>query len=128
MKKRITTPDGKTWAGKILELDEDTEIRLRKAIKDVHYTGGGELELVVNSDDKKFLIEWNPRFPAWIHGASLSGEKCCCRSCRKSFWYKRKVNDTLSTEFTRVVLEIPVKAEYGLPIASEQLAMVRSAC
>lgn len=41
-------------------------------VADLQWTGGSEMEFIESVDGTRFLIDWNPRFPAWIYGAALA--------------------------------------------------------
>jgi hypothetical protein len=73
MRKREITEEGKTWAGDISEVDEAFLTPLRRIVRELNWTGGGELEMVRDADGRLWLLEWNPRFPAWVHGATIAG-------------------------------------------------------
>lgn len=66
MRKLYITDKGKAWAG--VTLDDDTLIDLtRKLVKETKWSGPFELEFIKTTDDEYFLIEINPRFPAWCY-------------------------------------------------------------
>lgn len=66
MRKLYITDKGKAWAG--VTLDDDTLIDLtRKLVKETKWSGPFELEFMKTTDDEYFLIEINPRFPAWCY-------------------------------------------------------------
>jgi hypothetical protein len=73
MRKRITTPEGKTWAGHVSELPADLLGPIEAAVRAIGWTGGAEIEVLRDVDGRLWWLEWNPRFPAWVHGATLSG-------------------------------------------------------
>ncbi len=65
MKKIGITDRGKTWAGVTIRDERISELvnRILGAIK---WVGGCELEFIRTPENKLFLLEINPRFPAWI--------------------------------------------------------------
>src|SRR5215471_5952719 len=67
VRKRITTPEGKTWAGKVGEVPADVLAPIEAAVRAIGWTGGAEIELLRDIDGQLSLLEWNPRFPAWIY-------------------------------------------------------------
>lgn len=73
MEKVDITAEGKTWTGRVSPLPKSLETRLRRALKTLGWSGGGELECVQDSLGRLFLIEVNPRFPAWIYGSTMAG-------------------------------------------------------
>ena len=73
-------------------------------------------------DGELWLMECNPRFPAWIHGATLAGRNLPANlyaSAKASPVALRITNVAASREFTGVVTEIPVLPRMPLPIAPE---------
>src|SRR5215207_7961078 len=74
MRKRDLTELGKTWAGDATPVAPEIVYPLRKIIRDLKWTGGAEVEMVRDSADHFWLLEWNPRFPAWVHGSTITGK------------------------------------------------------
>jgi diaminopimelate decarboxylase len=115
MEKRAQTEEGKTWAGRISEVDPSLLEALRNTLLELRWTGGGELEFVRDEHDELHLIDWNPRFPAWIHGATLTGHNLPARLIEGAGFGKSRVPSATGCDFTRVVLEIPTRRDYPLP-------------
>lgn len=66
MRKLYITDKGKAWAG--VSLDDDELIKVtRRLVKATQWKGPFELEFMKTTDDEYFLIEINPRFPAWCY-------------------------------------------------------------
>jgi carbamoyl-phosphate synthase large subunit len=73
MRKLYITDKGKAWAG--ITLDDERMLDLtRKLIRDTKWRGGMELELIRSDDDEFYLIEINPRIPAWVYLAVGAGQ------------------------------------------------------
>ena len=73
MRKLYITDKGKAWAG--ITLDDENYIELaRKFIKVTKWRGGCELEIMQTSDGKPYIMEVNPRFPAWIYLTAAAGQ------------------------------------------------------
>jgi carbamoyl-phosphate synthase large subunit len=73
MRKLYITDKGKAWAG--ITLDDDRLISLaRKFIESTQWRGGCELEVMLTDDGKPFIMEVNPRFPAWIYLTAAAGQ------------------------------------------------------
>jgi carbamoyl-phosphate synthase large subunit len=73
MRKLYITDKGKAWAG--ITLEEDAYIALaRKFIQVTKWRGGCELEIMQTSDGKPYIMEVNPRFPAWIYLTAAAGQ------------------------------------------------------
>jgi carbamoyl-phosphate synthase large subunit len=73
MRKQYITEKGKAWAG--ISLDDKKLVSIaRKVIKSTNWRGGMELEFIKTADDEYFLLEINPRFPAWVYLAVGCGQ------------------------------------------------------
>lgn len=73
MRKQVITDKGKAWAGITLEDDELLNIT-RKLIRNCNWRGPCELEMIKTNDGEYFLIEINPRTPAWVYLAVGAGQ------------------------------------------------------
>ena len=114
MRKRDLTEEGKTWAGDVQEVPEEFAAPLREIIRDVNWTGGAELEMVRAPDGQRWLLEWNPRFPAWVHGATITGCNLPAMLVEAATGIPAEKTTGSGEEFTRVVLEVPVRPRYPL--------------
>ena len=121
MRKRIVTHDGKTWAGRICELPGELPAALEAAVAETKWTGGAEIEVLRDVDGQLWLLEWNPRFPAWIHGAALAGRNLPAALIRRALDIPEPTRRPLTgrAEFTRVVTEVAVRDELPLPLIAE---------
>lgn len=73
MRKLYITDKGKAWAG--ITLDDEKFIELaQKFVKVTKWRGGCELEVMQTSDGKSYIMEVNPRFPAWIYLTAAAGQ------------------------------------------------------
>lgn len=73
MRKLYITDKGKAWAGIIIE--DDKLIALAKDfIRTTRWRGGFELEVMSDSKGDLYIMEINPRFPAWIYLATGAGQ------------------------------------------------------
>ena len=73
MRKQYITDKGKAWGG-ITISDEKMLEMTRKFLKTTKWRGGFELELMKNKDGELYLLEINPRLPAWIYLAVGVGQ------------------------------------------------------
>jgi carbamoyl-phosphate synthase large subunit len=73
MRKLYITDKGKAWAGVTLD-DEELIAITEQVISSTKWRGGLELEFVKTADDTYFLLEINPRFPAWVYLAKGAGQ------------------------------------------------------
>jgi small GTP-binding protein len=63
---------GATWDE--TDVPADLLARLTKFVADTRWTGGGEVEYISDlTHTTHYLIDFNPRFPAWIYGAVHGG-------------------------------------------------------
>ncbi|MDM7923339.1 MAG: hypothetical protein QUS14_13665 [Pyrinomonadaceae bacterium] len=115
MRKRDVTDLGKTWAGDAVTPPPEIVYPLRKIIRDLKWTGGGELEMVRDAEDQLWLLEWNPRFPAWVHGATIAGRNLPAALVEGATGIEAADCPIVACEFTRVVIEVPVRKEFPLP-------------
>lgn len=73
MRKTYITDKGKAWAG--VALDDDNLLEAgKRLIAASKWRGGLELEYIRSSDDEYYLLEINPRFPAWVYLAVGCGQ------------------------------------------------------
>lgn len=73
MRKQYITDKGKAWGG--ITVDDDNMIELTKnLISAVKWRGGMELELIKTINNEYYLIEINPRLPAWLYLAVGAGQ------------------------------------------------------
>jgi carbamoyl-phosphate synthase large subunit len=73
MRKQYITDKGKAWGG--ITLDDSTMMELtHKIIAATKWRGGMELELIRNAKNELYLIEINPRLPAWVYLAVAAGQ------------------------------------------------------
>jgi hypothetical protein len=122
MRKRDITPEGKTWAGDVSDVPPAFLEPLRQMVRDTNWTGGGELEMVRDASNQLWLIEMNPRFPAWVHGATIAGHNLPALLVEAATGVSSARAPAQSAEFTRIVLEIPVRPDFPLPPLPEPFA------
>src|SRR5687768_9656682 len=114
MRKRDVTELGKTWAGDTLPVDESIRSTIAGIIRDLNWSGGAELEMVRDPEDTLWLLEWNPRFPAWVHGSTIAGRNLPAALVEGAAGIAAAPVESSSPEFTRVVIEVPVRPEFPL--------------
>lgn len=73
MKKQYITDKGKGWAGITLEEPKMLELT-SKIMKATKWRGGMEIELIKAENDDLYIVEINPRIPAWIYLAVGAGQ------------------------------------------------------
>lgn len=83
IKKLSLTAQGKIWNGVTIKNEAMLEAT-RRFIDAYHWKGGFELECIVDKDTV-YLIEINPRLPAWSYFATGVGTNLPANIIRKSF-------------------------------------------
>ena len=73
MRKQYITDKGKAWGGITIE-DPSMLDLAKKIISKTKWKGGMELELIRNSEGQLYLLEINPRIPAWVYLAVGVGQ------------------------------------------------------
>ena len=63
MRKRDVTAEGKTWAGDVGPVDPAFEKELRRIVRELNWTGGGELEMVRDAADQLLAARDEPALP-----------------------------------------------------------------
>ncbi|MDQ1522932.1 MAG: hypothetical protein QOE47_856, partial [Pyrinomonadaceae bacterium] len=120
MRKRELTEEGKTWAGDVTEVPAEFVAPLKQMVRDLNWTGGAELEMVRDTGGLLWLLECNPRFPAWIYGSTIAGHNLPALLVESATGVSPARTQTpTSEEFTRVVLEVPVRSQFPLPSLPE---------
>lgn len=72
MRKRAVTDKGKAWAGMTVN-DVGLRTAAEKLVAALNWSGPLEVEMMRDKHGDYYLIEINPRFPAWIYLAKASG-------------------------------------------------------
>lgn len=73
MRKQFITDKGKAWSG--ITLDDPKLLDLtRRIIRAMKWKGGMEVELVKSNKNELYIIEINPRIPAWVYLAVGAGQ------------------------------------------------------
>lgn len=73
MRKLYITDKGKAWAGITIEDSSFIELA-HKFISATKWRGGCELEIMQTNEGKSYIMEVNPRFPAWIYLSAAAGQ------------------------------------------------------
>ena len=107
LEKLERTAEGKVWSGRVSPVPVPLERRLRALARATRWTGGGEIECVRDPLSRLWLIECNPRFPAWIYGAALAGQNLPARLVAAISGRPSAAPRLRRRGFTRVVLESP---------------------
>ena len=73
MRKQYITDKGKAWGGITLADEKMLELT-RMIIRKTQWKGAMELELIKTTQGEYYLIEINPRIPAWVYLAVGAGQ------------------------------------------------------
>lgn len=73
MRKQYITDKGKAWGGITLNAPKMLELT-HHIIGESKWRGGMELELIKDQNNELYLIEINPRIPAWVYLAVGAGQ------------------------------------------------------
>ena len=73
MRKQYITDKGKAWGGITLDAPDMLQLT-RHIIRSTNWRGGMELELIRTDKGKLYIIEINPRIPAWVYLAVGAGQ------------------------------------------------------
>jgi carbamoyl-phosphate synthase large subunit len=73
MRKQYITDKGKAWAG--ISIDDKKLLAItRQFVRETRWRGAFELEMMKTSDNVYYLMEINPRIPAWVYLAVGVGQ------------------------------------------------------
>lgn len=119
MAKRTVTAEGKTWSGSVTPVPADLLSRVCALAADLAWTGGVEIEMIRDVRGSLWLMEVNPRFPAWVHASTLAGLNLPGLLVAAALGDTDMIESLTGRhsprgEFTRVVVEVPVRE--GLPL------------
>ena len=73
MRKQYITDKGKAWSGISID-DKNLLTMTQKLIRSTKWRGGMELEIIKTNKGDYYLLEINPRFPAWVYLAVGCGQ------------------------------------------------------
>jgi carbamoyl-phosphate synthase large subunit len=74
MRKTYITDKGKGWAGVTIQ-DSELLAMAAKVIERTNWRSGMELEFIKSTESGRYyLLEINPRFPAWVYLATAAGQ------------------------------------------------------
>lgn len=125
MEKHQRSQLGKTWAGRTGPVPDFLLERIREFVEATGWSGGGEVEMVETFRGQRYLMEVNPRFPGWIHGATGSGVNLPGLLVEGEA-VQTPQTPLASRGFVRFVTEMPVDSEIGLAPAGRPTDARRS--
>ena len=113
MRKLGVTSKGKAWSGAVAELSSVWRLTLQTLVRELSWHGGGAFEFVRDSQAQLWLIDINPRFPAWIHGATLCGINLPAALLSAATGRRAYKGPGGCHEFSRVVVEVAVRPQFA---------------
>lgn len=72
-KKLVITDKGKGFGGVVIK-NQKLDDFAKKVVQELKWQGPCELEVIIDDNDEIYLIEINPRFPAWVGLAAGAGQ------------------------------------------------------
>ena len=116
VEKRSVTSQGKTWAAAVTAAPAYVWGRLASLVAELRWTGGGEVEFIRDERGEDWLIDFNPRFPAYIYGLTLCGHNlpACLVGTALGIEFAVRSPDP-ARQFIRVVQELAVRETLPLP-------------
>jgi carbamoyl-phosphate synthase large subunit len=73
IKKMTLTSLGKVWNAVSIQNEKLTEIT-QNLVRHLQWRGGFEMEILIDSENQEpYLLEINPRFPAWVYMSAACG-------------------------------------------------------
>lgn len=124
VEKRSQTSAGKTWAAEVSMPSAEIVERIVAFAKRTAWTGGCEIEFIRDRNGHDWLIDVNPRFPAYIHGVTICGLNLPGRLIAAATGDLQLEHLAFGGQFTRVVTEIPVRANSYIPQTTNAEASV----
>ena len=73
MRKLYITDKGKAWAGVTVKDDKLTQLANHFASA-TNWKGGYEMEVMSDAEGHLYILEINPRFPAWVYLTAAAGQ------------------------------------------------------
>lgn len=73
MRKLYITDKGKAWAGVTIKDDKLTQLAGNFTLA-TNWKGGYEMEIMSTAEGHLYILEINPRFPAWIYLTAAAGQ------------------------------------------------------
>jgi diaminopimelate decarboxylase len=125
VEKRTQTSAGKTWSAEGSMPSTEIIEKIAAFTKRTTWTGGCEVEFIRDRDNQDWLIDINPRFPAYIHGVTICGLNLPGRLIAAVRGDMEPDPSSFGGQFTRVVTEIPVRTNsYIPPTANSETSLI----
>lgn len=122
VEKRSVTSQGKTWAAAVAPAASGIREGLALFLAQSKWTGGGEVECIRDHAGVDWLIDFNPRFPAYIYGVTLCGHNLPALLVAEAVGLTLAQPRPGARQFIRVVQEVGVREGFPLPRMPEASA------
>ncbi len=106
--KRAPAHEDTPWMGSIADVPTEMVAPLRALVSDVSWNGGAEIQMVRDSSGTIWIVGFEPRFPAWIHGATLAGWNLPARLVAAATGDAIPCPPSHGQHFMRLVVEVVV--------------------
>lgn len=101
MRKQYITDKGKAWGGITIQDEKMLEIT-RDLIEKTKWRGAMELEMIKTEEGEYYLIEINPRIPAWVYLAVGAGQNIPEMLCKLAL--NEKVEPVISYKYGKMFI------------------------
>ena len=127
VEKRSQTSAGKTWTAEVAVPSNSVVERIAELALATQWTGGCEIEFIRSRDGRDWLIDVNPRFPAYIFGVTINGLNLPGILVDAAIGRSISIQKAFGGQFTRVVNEIQVRKNLAVPAVVNAETSVASA-
>ena len=125
VEKRSQTSAGKTWTAEVCVPSGEIIERIALFTRRTNWTGGCEIEFIRDRSGVDWLIDVNPRFPAYIYGVTICGLNLPGLLLSAVKDEVKCEHKTFGGQFTRVVSEILVRPDlYVPPVTNAERSVV----
>lgn len=124
MRKTVLSDKGKAWAGTTVADDRLLDLT-RRTMQALEWRGPLELEVMKDRSDRHYILEINPRFPAWVYLAQAAAQNLpyACLELAQRRKVKPLAPHRAGVAFIRAAMDhiIPVGDIEGLVVRGHNL-------
>jgi diaminopimelate decarboxylase len=95
----------------LAQVDQRLATALATTLRRLSWTGGGELELIRDNDDRLWLVGAHPTLPSWIYGVTIAGFNLPALLVGARTGLRPRASSGQSKAFARAVMETPLMTE-----------------
>jgi diaminopimelate decarboxylase len=110
-------PQGALRSSRVEPVPGPLSAALAEAVRQLQWSGGGELRLLRDATERRWVLAWRACFPAWIYGAALAGENLPAQLLERATGIAAVPSEAVTDAFMRVVIEVPLRRTEGAPAA-----------